>query len=134
MSKVIRRKEAPPAHRGAMTTARKRRIHEQGGGLCQACGTPVPVLGPKVQYDHRICLELGGADEDHNLDALCTRPCHAEKTKRDQAAIAKARRLRKKAEAELNPGKIASRPFQSSGGKQKIASRPFQKRKKPASA
>lgn len=131
MSKVLRREEAPPGHRGAMTPARKRRLHEAAGGKCRDCGISLPVMGPKVIYDHLIPRELWEmADQDSNISPIC-RPCDKRKYPKDAADIAKARRLRTKAEGELEPGKIQSAGFRKDGPKQKIQSRPFPRRKEP---
>lgn len=86
--------------RGAMTRARKRRIHEAHNGLCVQCGEPVEMFGPTVRYDHEIPLELLGSDDDGNIGPIHRSPCDLIKTANDQAAIAKARRLRK---ADLEP-------------------------------
>lgn len=120
--------------RGAMTPARKRRIWEAHNGLCIECEEDVPMEGPEVQYDHEIPLALGGSDDDGNIGPMHTRPCHAVKTKRDVARIAKAKRQRKLIE-EVEPSKRPipqrenpwpeGRPFPKSN--RKIPSRGFGK-------
>jgi hypothetical protein len=52
-------------------------------------------MSQALEIDHIIPLELGGADDDTNLQALC-HTHHKEKTRADIKRIAKARRLRKK--------------------------------------
>jgi 5-methylcytosine-specific restriction protein A len=62
---------------------------KRANGCCEKCTAR---LGPgNVEYDHRIACELGGDNEIGNCVALC-RSCHSTKTKRDVAAIAKAKR------------------------------------------
>jgi len=85
--------EATP--RKAMTPARRRRVRERQGDLC-ACDGCVELW---VDVDHVVPLELGGADDDENLEGLC-KAHHKEKTKADAKRIAKARRLRKREAGE----------------------------------
>lgn len=62
-----------------------------------------------LEIDHIVPLELGGAEEDWNCEGLCP-DHHAQKTKADARAIAKARRIRKKEAGEGRPKKpIANR-------------------------
>lgn len=100
--------EATP--RAAMTPSRKARIHKLRAGLCMACGFPVEVAGPTVIYDHDIPLELGGADEDHNIGPLHAEPCNKAKTRADQRRIAKAKR-----QARQGVKKSKGRPLRSRG-------------------
>ena len=120
------REPVPATPRKAMTPARRRRIILAHDGQCARLGCG-GVIG--LEIDHVIPLELGGPDEDHNLEPLCG-PHHKAKTALDAKMIARARRLRKKADpATRKPPRMKSRPFPKSGPKQKITSRPFQKRK-----
>jgi len=57
---------------------------------CEACGGPGP-----FERDHRHAVALGGGNELDNLALLCI-GCHAEKTRRDVKAIAKAKRIARK--------------------------------------
>jgi 5-methylcytosine-specific restriction endonuclease McrA len=67
-----------------------------------------------LEIDHIIPLELGGLDEDANLQALCYTH-HKAKTKADIKRIAKARRLRNKKPPDPNRlGQIRSRGFDKS--------------------
>lgn len=112
-----------------MTPARRARIVARDGEVCARldCGCTVG-----LQVDHVIALELTGADEDHNLQLLCI-PHHKAKTRFDQKMIARARRLRKKANPETRkPARMRSRPWPKNGPKQRIPSRPFQSRKREA--
>lgn len=111
---------APQAHepvelddRAAMTPARKRRIWEREKGKCWMCGQAVPQAGPDVRYDHKVPLELGGADADHNLYPLHTKPCDELKTKADRARIDKMRRQKSKL------GPESERTVSPSWGKQR---------------
>ncbi len=102
-------------HRRAMTDARKRRVHTAHDGRCADpdCRAELPVSGPAVAYDHRIPLELGGADDDDNLQPMCF-ACHARKTARDLADIARAKRRAFKHAGGRKPsaGRIKSRGFE----------------------
>ena len=65
-----------------------------------------------LELDHVIPLEQGGQDADFNIEPLC-RKHHAEKTRRDIHAIAKARRLRIAADPETR--KKTAKPIRSRG-------------------
>lgn len=111
---------APQAHepvvpddRAAMTPARKRRIWEREKGKCWMCGQAVPQAGPDVRYDHKVPLELGGADADHNLYPLHTTPCDELKTKADRARIDKMRRQRRLS-LDVEPT-VSATPIRSRG-------------------
>lgn len=80
-----------------MTPARRQRIVARQDCLCAMCGRGIGIVDTKFEVDHVIPLELGGSDDDTNLAAIC-RPCHLLKTLTDLKAIAKARRLRKRAD------------------------------------
>ena len=92
--------------RKAMTSARRSRLVATQGELCAHDGC----LRMWVDVDHIIPLELGGADEDFNLEGLC-KEHHRAKTNADLKRISKARRLRKKEAGEVR----AKRPIQSRG-------------------
>ena len=78
--------------RATMTPARRRAVLMRAGICCEHPGC---VMAQNLEIDHIIPLELGGADHDANLQALCYTH-HKLKTKQDIKRIAKARRLRKK--------------------------------------
>lgn len=86
------RDDVVPEGRRAMTEARKRRIHTKRKGKCWMCGQPVELDGPGVRYDHKIPLELGGADDDANIWPLHREPCDQIKTAADRKRIDKMRR------------------------------------------
>ena len=74
-----------------MTPARRRRILGAAGWRCRQCDDDV---GP-FELDHMYQLGLGGDDNDNNFQVLCV-PCHKAKSKRDAAARAKTKRVKKK--------------------------------------
>ena len=65
--------------RNTMTPARRRAVLTRAG-LC--CGHLGCVMAQALEIDHIIPLELGGADDDTNLQALC-HTHHKLKTKHD---------------------------------------------------
>lgn len=89
--------------RKAMTKARKHRIWLAAGGRC-ICGADVPMLGPRVTYDHHHQLAMGGPETDDAVRPLCDL-CRPIKDRADARARGKVRRIRKK--AGLAPGKPA---------------------------
>lgn len=122
MSRVVFEPHEPVGStpRKGMHTSRRARILAAHNGMCA-----VPQCGVTsgLEIDHIICLALGGADDDSNLEPLC-QPHHKRKSVRDKALIAKAKRLSASHNGLTKPkGRIKSRPF----GKQ---SRPFPKRSK----
>jgi hypothetical protein len=90
------REPVRPTLRRPVGTARKRRCHTRENGKCWMCGKPVEMTGPTVRYDHKLPLELGGADDDANLYPLHAEPCDRIKTAADRVRIDKARRIRKR--------------------------------------
>lgn len=70
-----------------MTSARRQRIIARD----KHCRHPGCEVTEGLEVDHILCLEIGGSDADHNLQALC-REHHALKTRNDIAIIAKAKR------------------------------------------
>lgn len=89
MSKVFIREPVPVTERKAMTPARKRRISQRQKGLCAYPDCEAPI----DEYDHIVCLGLGGRDTDDNCEGLCAEH-HRIKTNRDLKLIAKARHQR----------------------------------------
>jgi len=60
-------------------------------GRCAECGEK---LQPgNIQYDHIHALVHGGGNETENFRAICTKPCHAKKTKADNRARHKENRI-----------------------------------------
>ena len=74
-----------------MSPRRVAQIFARDGGRCQ--GPCQRKLGPSDGYDldHKIALELGGTDDDENLQILCDM-CHALKTKNDHGEAGHIRR------------------------------------------
>jgi 5-methylcytosine-specific restriction endonuclease McrA len=93
--------------RAGMTKARRERILAAHG---HACAYPGCDEAKGLEIDHLIPLELGGSDGDENLQALCVSH-HRQKTDLDVRMIAKARRLRKKAEQCREPSRLQSAGF-----------------------
>lgn len=60
--------------------------------VCAGCGARL-VGREGYDYDHAVPLALGGRNDVDNLRPYCRAVCHPEKTRRDQRAIAKAKRL-----------------------------------------
>ena len=68
------------------------------GGECRRCGGGFDYL----ECDHIVPIELGGADDESNTQALCP-DCHKSKTREDIRAIRKADRIKKKHERLYDP-------------------------------
>jgi 5-methylcytosine-specific restriction endonuclease McrA len=112
-----------------MGQSRRARVLARFDGMCAYPGCDVR---DSLQIDHTIPLELGGADEDHNLKAICV-SCHKRKTRLDVKMIAKARRIRKRDAGEGRmKAKIPSRPFAEPSTPVRIPSRPFGRKVKEA--
>lgn len=97
--------EATP--RKSMTPARRRRVLDKHGHQCARLGCEIAVA---LEIDHVIPLELGGKDDDTNLEPLCG-PHHAAKTRLDIKMIARACRIRKREAGIKNPTTLRGRPF-----------------------
>jgi len=78
--------------RGAMTPARKRRIHAAWSGKCWFCRMPVPVEGPEVVYDHVTQLWMKGSDADEDIGPIHADPCNKLKTAADATVRGKTKR------------------------------------------
>lgn len=83
-----------PGKRRYLTPREKMELRRRQHGRCSDCRAPLK--DGFTQYDHMVPVKLGGASTLDNFQALCTKPCHAVKTKRDVAAIAKAKRTARK--------------------------------------
>lgn len=103
----MKREAVPRTGRKAMTPARRKRVLVAFGCRCSHPGCEETV---GLEIDHRVPLELGGSEDDSNLEPLCVEH-HKDKTKRDIPAIARARRIRKREAGE----KKAGRPIKSRG-------------------
>lgn len=67
--------------RGRKAQARRLRLWTKTPH-CERCGklTDYP---DGFELDHRVPLHKGGPDTDANLQTLCIRPCHEDKTRED---------------------------------------------------
>lgn len=122
-SVLAEREPVDATHRKAMTKTRRERVIARFNGKCASPGCS---RADSLEIDHTIPLELGGADEDHNLRPLCTYH-HRLKTKLDVAMIAKARRNRKREAGEKRntksiPTRVRAWPPK---GSRKLQSRPM---------
>lgn len=61
--------EKPARIRGRRLQERNARLF-RGSPLCVRCQEQ-GVVRPVAEWDHRIPLELGGADDESNIDGLC---------------------------------------------------------------
>ena len=77
---------ATPRIRGNAWMATRRRILLRDRYTCQGCG----LVRADHEIDHRVPLELGGPNDDSNLQSLCSGAdgCHARKTKQEAGARA----------------------------------------------
>lgn len=64
--------------RGAGHRARRAYVLRRDCYRCQACGK----VGQRLECDHVIPLDAGGADHVDNMQALC-RDCHHAKTRKE---------------------------------------------------
>lgn len=80
--------------RRRLSATARMRIFEASGAQCHICAQPIRV-GDKWEIEHRIPLALGGVDDESNMRPA-HRTCHATKTKADNAAWSKAKRMRAK--------------------------------------
>lgn len=94
--------------RASLTPQERTAMHEAQGGLCAACGKPTPLKA--MDADHTIPVDFLN---DQKPDCLLCKPCHKAKTAQDIKAIAKGRRIRRKATGTWRPNrkKIQSRGF-----------------------
>ena len=112
--------------RRSMTPARRLRIWNAAGGLCDECGEPVSLADCDI--DHRIPLWVSLDDSDSNLRVLHREDCHREKTASDKRVIAKIKRILARTDGTRRPRKaIQSRGFPK--GSKPIPSRPFAKKR-----
>lgn len=75
--------------RKPMTPARRLRIAEAHGWICDECGFPIDPVREKWDVDHELALGLGGADDDSNWRPLHVK-CHKTKTAVDVGKMSKA--------------------------------------------
>ena len=80
--------------RRRLSTLQRAKLFEAHHGLCHLCGEKIGV-GEAWEIEHIIPVAMGGEDEDDNCAPAHVK-CHAAKTKKDRAQIAKANRVRAK--------------------------------------
>jgi hypothetical protein len=107
MGLLVARKEFTKA----VKVAAVKRATRDGVTYCDGCNLPMKVW----HYDHDNPDGLTGEPTLENCKLLCL-PCHAEKTKQDVSAIAKAKRREAKAlgvrkTPKAEPQQKASRPL-----------------------
>lgn len=95
--------------RRTITRLFRAKVFDASGGMCHICGGRI-TASDKWEVEHRVPLELGGADELENMHPAHS-TCHSAKTKEDVARISKAKRQRAKFVSGKPKGKWQSRPF-----------------------
>ncbi|EMJ9286696.1 HNH endonuclease [Klebsiella michiganensis] len=65
---------------GSARVSLKRRIYARDGGHCCMCGRVVDLHDSEL--DHRVALQFGGDNGEHNLWTLCIE-CHSAKSSRE---------------------------------------------------
>lgn len=78
----------------AIPLAVRVRVFQRTGGRCAKCTRLL--LPAHWECDHVIALINGGRHAENNLQALCSSPCHSQKTKADVAEKAIVYRKRAK--------------------------------------
>jgi len=82
---------------GSAQQSLHQRVLREAGWICYVCGLP-----GATEVDHVIPIHLGGARTDRsNLGAIHSDPCHADKTKRENAERRAARAAAKAQAAAL---------------------------------
>jgi 5-methylcytosine-specific restriction endonuclease McrA len=106
---LTRRPDHIPA-RKAIPLPVRRAVRARSGGVCERswCDSPARDL------DHNIPQALGGPDTVENIIHLCG-GCHAEKTKADVKAIAKADRQGARSGQQARRAKGKTAKIQSPG-------------------
>lgn len=126
--------EATP--RKGFTPKQRKGVWDAYDGKCAGCDEP---LKPGWAVDHILPIELGGAHEPKNWQALCgqnVNGCHVAKTRDDIKRIAAARRIRKREHEGAKAPKLRSAGKIQSPGFRKDISKKFSgavvPRKEPA--
>ncbi len=102
------------------------RVFERFGGICQLTSRKI-MPGDQWDLDHIKPLAMGGEHVESNLQPVL-RIAHREKTKRDVADLAKARRIKAKhIGVEQSPPRLQSRGFTKSPPQKNRASAPVNK-------
>lgn len=77
--------------RGHLTQKQKVELMLSQNGKCAACGQRL--IAGMFDYDHIQDLQHEGNNDLDNWQALCTKPCHKDKTRRGIQARAKVERI-----------------------------------------
>ena len=85
-----------------MSTSRRARIFEASGGICHICGQAIDGTRERWDVEHIVPYALTRDDSEKNL-APAHVSCHAGKTKKDVAQIAKAKRIAAKHQGAWKP-------------------------------
>ena len=79
--------------RRRLTPSQKAQILERQAWTC-GCGCGADLTDKRIDFDHMLCLALGGSDVPENIQALLYE-CHKAKTALDVRRIRKADRQKK---------------------------------------
>jgi hypothetical protein len=106
---TLAREPVLPTPRKDFTKRQKAQVYTAQKGIC-ACGCNKPL--PSVfDVDHRIPLANGGAHDLANWQGMIP-ACHRAKTREDVRAIAKCKRLIRKADPDTRkPPEMLGQPF-----------------------
>lgn len=121
--------KAPP--RPSMSKARRARIFEAHGGICEICGAKI-AAGVKYEIEHRIPWALGHDDSDANLYPAHPECHHAKTVGEDRPRIDKAKaqagETGQRARRAKHGPSLKSGPTKWPKGR-KLESRGFERRK-----
>lgn len=78
------RKNAEFGGSGGRWQTIRREVYARQEGRCAKCGNE---LGTSFEVDHVRPRALGGQSVPENLQALCPKPCHLEKSSRDRQQL-----------------------------------------------
>lgn len=88
--------------RRALTKGQRIDLLHLHSGRCHICGQTINLAREDMHVEHVIPLAMGGADDLTNMQPAHV-GCHAEKTKIDVRAIAKAKRVAAKHNGTWRP-------------------------------
>ena len=106
--------------RRTWTPRRKLAVFETFEGRCHLCGLKIDGTREPWQLEHLIPLAMGGADDETNV-APAHVDCHARKTTKDRAQIAKANRVRAKHNGAIAAPKATLPGSRGSKWKRKVS-------------
>lgn len=78
---------ATEMERGRAWMAKRERVALAHGYRCAKCGRLW--VSSRDHIDHIVPREQGGSNDESNLQPLCNKPCHEEKTAAEAAARAR---------------------------------------------